>query len=75
MRTEERRGNNAESTILNCGKHFIKRDLERIGRNKDVLKFDVEKDGGIFFLQKKIYNENYPFKFETRITGILTVSS
>ena len=35
------------------------------GKNKNVLEIDVEKDGGIIFLRKKIKrNKEYPFKEE-----------
>ena len=34
-------------------KALFKRGLEKNGKNKNVLEFDVEKDGGIIFLTKK----------------------
>ena len=30
-------------------KEIFKRSLERNGKNKNILEFDVEKDGGIIF--------------------------
>ena len=41
--------------ILNCGKHFSKGVLEKNGRIKNVLEFDVEKDC-------EYINKDYPYK-------------
>ena len=41
--------------ILKCGKHFLKGVLERNGRIKNVLEFDVEK-------YCEFINKDYPYK-------------
>ena len=36
--------------------------LERNCKSKNVLEFDIEKDGGIVFLRKKVlFEKDYPF--------------
>ena len=39
---------------FNLRKELFIRSLERNGKNKNDLEFDVEKDGGIIFDKKKI---------------------
>ena len=51
---------------LISGKHFsIKRGLERNGKNKNVLEFDIEKDGGIIFNLLLLFNKDHPFKLHS----------
>ena len=36
-------------------RNYLKRGLERNSESKNVLKFDVEKDGGIIFWENNLY--------------------